>query len=225
MPRFVRDDPERPDPGFAEAYASLPDAVDLEPWLQWCRMAAPPVLYLGAGAGRLAVPLSRAGIQLVVVDAHPGMLARLHARLPEVPLVRTLVEDLALEQGFELVIAPSNLLNTERRLLSAARHSRRWLAFELLNPHWLAAGAGDGVRVLRFEGAEAEMEIDYAGGWTQQARTPLVWPEDVEVLLDRAELDLQVMRGAPEAADLASSPTYYVLACSRLRSVQTPSTY
>jgi hypothetical protein len=69
------------------------------------------------------------------------------------------------------------------------------------------------------------MEIDYAGGWIQQARTPLVWPEDVEVLLDRAELDLQVMRGAPEAADLASSPTYYVLACSRLRSVQTPSTY
>jgi hypothetical protein len=211
--RFVRDDPERPDPGFAEAYAALPDAVDLEPWLRWCRMAAPPVLYLGAGTGRLAVPLSRAGIQLVAVDAHPGMLARLHARLPEVPLVRTLIEDLGLEQGFELVIAPSNVLNTERRLLSAARHSRRWLAFELLNPHWLAAGASDGVRVRHLEGDRAEMEIDYPGGWTQQATTPLVWPEDVEVLLDRAALDLQMMMGAPEAAHLASSPTYYVLAC------------
>ena len=29
--RFVRDDPEHPDAGFAELYASLPDATDLEP--------------------------------------------------------------------------------------------------------------------------------------------------------------------------------------------------
>jgi hypothetical protein len=223
--RFVRDDPERPDPGFAEAYASLPDAIDLEPWLQWCRMAAPPVLYLGAGTGRLAVPLSKAGIQLVAVDAHPGMLARLHARLPELPLVRSLIEDLALDRRFDLVIAPSNLLYTQARLLSAARHARRWVAFELLNPHWLLAGAETGVRLRGLEGDEAEMEIDYPGGWTQQAKTPLVWPEEVELLLDSAELDLQLMRGAREAADLASSPTYFVLACSRLRSLQTPSTY
>ena len=71
----------------------------------------------------------------------------------------------------------------------------------------------------------AEIEIDYPGGWTQQERTSLVWPEDIETLLDGVELDLQVMRGAREASDLASSPSYYVLACSRLRSAQTPSTY
>jgi hypothetical protein len=225
VPRFVRDDPAQPDPGFAEAYASLPDAVDLEPWLRWCRRAAAPVLYLGPGTGRLAVPLSRAGIQLVGVDAHPGMLARLHARLPEMELVHSLVEDLALERRFELVIAPSNLLNTPPRLRSAARSSRHWVAFELLNPHWLAAGAETGVRIRRLDRDEAEIEIDYPGGWTQQEKTSLVWPENIETLLDGGELDLQLMRGAREAADLASSPSYYVLACSRLRSAQTPSTY
>jgi len=63
--RLVRDDPEHPDPGFAELYASLADAADLEPWLGWCRAAAGPVLYLGVGAGRPAVPLAASGIELV----------------------------------------------------------------------------------------------------------------------------------------------------------------
>src|SRR5204862_278907 len=72
----VRDDPHRPDPGFADLYAALPEAEDLWPWLDWCREAKGPVLYLGIGAGRLAAPLLREGIQFVGVDAHPGMLAR-----------------------------------------------------------------------------------------------------------------------------------------------------
>ncbi len=85
VPRLVRDDPDRPDPGLAELYASLPDAVELEPWLGWCR-EADRVLYLGVGAGRLAVPLVRAGVRLVGVDAHPGMIAHLQRRLPDLEL-------------------------------------------------------------------------------------------------------------------------------------------
>ncbi|HYM97999.1 MAG TPA: hypothetical protein VET26_11915, partial [Candidatus Sulfotelmatobacter sp.] len=73
----VRDDPHDPDPRFADLYASLPEADDLWPWLDWCLDADQPVLYLGVGAGRLAAPLHRAGIELVGVDAHPGMLEHL----------------------------------------------------------------------------------------------------------------------------------------------------
>src|SRR5690348_8465411 len=80
----VRDDRLHPDPGFAELYAALPDAEDLSPWLEWCRAAKPPVLYLGIGTGRLATPLHSKGIELVGVDAHPGMLASLHARAPDI---------------------------------------------------------------------------------------------------------------------------------------------
>jgi hypothetical protein len=55
---IVRDDPSSPDEGFAELYAQLPDASDLWPWLELAQEAAPPVLYLGIGTGRLAVPLA-----------------------------------------------------------------------------------------------------------------------------------------------------------------------
>jgi Methyltransferase domain len=223
--RVVRDDPERPDSGFAELYGSLPDAVDLEPWLSWCRRAAPPVLYLGVGAGRLAVPLARAGVQLVGVDAHPGMLAALERRTEGIQPVQALIEHLELGRSFDLVIAPSNVLDDRPRLRAAARHARHWVALELINPHWLAAGAGRGVRVQRLDRIEAEIEVDYAGGWTQQARTNLIWPEDVESFLEGAGLELQLMKAAEEAADLKSSPSFYVLACKELRSDQMPSTY
>src|SRR2546421_8826794 len=99
--RRVRDDPERPDPGFAELYGSLPDAVDLEPWLSWCRRAAPPVLYLGVGAGRLAGPLGRAGGPLVGGDAHPGVLAALGSRPEGILPVQALIEHLELGRSFD----------------------------------------------------------------------------------------------------------------------------
>ncbi len=210
--RLVRDDPERPDPGFAELYASLPDAVELEPWLTWCRRAAPPVLYLGVGAGRQAVPLVRSGIDLVGADAHPGMLARLRRRLPRTELVQGLIERLDLGRRFELVLAPSNILDTEARLAAAARHSSRWVAFELLNPHWLATGAGPGVSVRRMDPRSAEIDVDYPGGWRQRAELSLVWPEDVEPLLDEAGLELQVMRAAGPSTDLTASSSFHVLA-------------
>src|SRR5215472_8557298 len=137
MQRMVRDDPLDPDPGFAELYASFPDATDLEPWLGWCREAHGPVLYLGVGAGRLAVPLAAAGVELVGVDAHPGMLERLRARMPGVELVQTRIEDLDLDRRFPLVIGPSSILESAECLAIAARHCSHRVAMELMNPHWL----------------------------------------------------------------------------------------
>jgi hypothetical protein len=153
------------------------------------------------------------------------MLAALERRRAGIEAVYARIESLDLGRRFDLVIAPSNLLNVEPRLRAAARHSRRWVGLELINPHWLAAGAGGGVRVRRLDWNEAEIEVDYAGGWTQEARTALVWPEEVESFLESAGLELQLMQGAEEAADLESSPSFYVLACSELRSDQMPSTY
>lgn len=219
MRRFVRDDPMRPDPGFAELYASLPDATDLEPWLGWCRAAAGPVLYLGVGAGRLAAPLAAAGITLVGVDAHPGMLRHLGRRLPGVELVQCRIEDLALERRFDLVMAPSSVLDSPGRLAAAARHVQPGgrVALELMNPHWLLAGAAEGVRVVHAGAARVQLEVDYPGGWTQLADVALRWPEDTERFLAAAGLRLELMRGRDEDADLAATPAYYVLARPRPR--------
>jgi hypothetical protein len=209
---MVRDDPLDPDPGFAELYASFPDATDLEPWLGWCREAAGPVLYLGVGAGRLAVPLAAAGVELVGVDAHPGMLDRLRPRLADVELVQARIEDLDLGRRFPLVMGPSSILESADRLAVAARHTSRHVALELMNPHWLLEVQHPRVRVLEASGERAQIEVDYPGRFTHRATMALCWPERVESLLDRAGLALELMRGRDPEADLDESPSYLVLA-------------
>jgi Methyltransferase domain len=215
---IVRDDPSIPDEGFAELYAQLPDAADLSPWLELAQAAAPPVLYLGIGAGRLAVPLHAAGIELVGVDSHPGMLARLRQRLPGTELIQSRIEDLNLRREFDLVIVPSNILCFVDRLRAAGHHvsADGNLAFELTNPHWLRSGASRGVRVQSFDGNGARFEVDYTLSdgriITQQADVPLVWPEEVENWLATvAGLKLKRMFARPDA-ELVDSPSFYVVA-------------
>jgi len=212
MGRIVRDDPLNPDPGFAELYASFADAADVEPWLGWCRAASGPVLYLGIGAGRLAVPLAAAGIELVGVDAHPDMLEHLRRRLPGVELVLARIEELDLGRRFLLVIGPSSILADPGRLAVAARHSAGRVAMEVMNPHWLLSGDHPTVRILEATADRAEIEVDYPGGWTHRAGGRLSWPEDVEALLAGAGLELERMLGQDPEAELAESPTYFVLA-------------
>ncbi|HET9847678.1 MAG TPA: class I SAM-dependent methyltransferase [Candidatus Dormibacteraeota bacterium] len=176
------------------------------------------MLYLGIGTGRLAVPLHAAGIDLVGVDSHPGMLARLRERLPEVRTIQSRIETLELGQRFELVIAPANILYLVAGLRAAARHleAKGALAIELANPHWFRAGGGDRVRVRAFNGNEARLEIDYelpdGATVTQDAEVALVWPEEVENwLAGGAGLKLRRMFGRPHA-DLTDSPSFYVVA-------------
>jgi SAM-dependent methyltransferase len=215
---IVRDDPSTPDEGFAELYAQLPDATDLSPWLELARASSPPVLYLGIGTGRLAVPLQAAGIELVGVDSHPGMLARLRRRLPGIELIQSRIEDLDLGRQFDLVVVPSNILCVVDRLRAAANHvaADGSLAFELTNPYWLRAGASPGVRVQSLDGNGARFEVDYklpdGRTITQQAEVPLIWPEEVENWLAAvAGLKLRRTFARPDA-ELVDSPSFYVVA-------------
>jgi len=214
---IVRDDPSAPDEGFAELYSQLPDATDLWPWLELAQAAAPPVLYLGIGTGRLAVPLHAAGIELVGVDSHPGMLSWARRRLPETELIHSRIEDLDLHQRFSLVIVPSNILDTVERLRHAAAHlpGDGVLAAELTNPHWLQAGGGKGVRVTAFDGNQARVEVDYAvsGGqhYVQKGEVHLVWPDEVDRWLASSGLTLRRMFARDEG-DLVSSPTFFLVA-------------
>ena len=214
----VRDDPLHPDPGFAELYAALPDAEDLWPWLDWCRAAKPPVLYLGIGTGRVAVPLHRAGIELVGVDAHPGMLARLQAREPLIATHQALIAPLDLGRKFDLVLGPSSILSQDENLAAAARHLTPGgrVGMELMNPHWLASDRHDGVRLSRQPDGSTQMEVDYrlpGGKVVVQVVDDMrmgPWPEDTEERLDRLGLRL-VWMGSRED-ELTESPTYFVLA-------------
>lgn len=148
------------------------------------------------------------------------MLRRIRARLPEVELIQARIEDLDLNRRFDLVMVPSNILETSPRLERAALHVGPGgrLAFELMNPHWLKATADPRVRVRDFTPARVHIEVDYrlpdGNIRTQDARFPLVWPEDIEAWLKTAGLRLEKMFGS-EVADLQASPTYYVLSSRR----------
>ncbi len=201
------DDPRRPDPEFAAAYSGLPDATRLEPWVGWCLAARPPILYLGIGAGRLAVPLAAQGVELVGVDAHPGMLETLGRRLPGIQLHRALIEELNLAFRFDLVIGPSSVLGAAANLRAAARHLAPGgrIGLELMNPHWLLAADHPGVRVRERSGDQVWIEVDYPGGYVQEAAARLRWPEAVEDYLDECGLRLLWMGGGDSLVD---SPTY-----------------
>jgi hypothetical protein len=209
VPTTVRDEPG--DEGFAATFAALPDATDLEPWLAWCRRVEGPVLYVGPGAGRLAVPLWHAGVRLVAVDRHPGMVRRLRARVPEMEVVEAALETADLVgRRFELVIGPSSILSADELLEAAARRTRRWVGMELMNPHWLASASRESVRVDWMTEELAQIEVTYPNGDVQEATPALCWPERVEDRLARVGLELEWM-GTRPGLELDDSPTYFVL--------------
>jgi hypothetical protein len=78
-----------------------------------------------------------------------------------------------------------------------------------MNPHWFLSAKTPGVRILERRGDLVRMEVDYPGGYVQQAHARLRWPERIEALLRGSGLRLLRLDGGPS---LAGSATYTVLA-------------
>jgi ubiquinone/menaquinone biosynthesis C-methylase UbiE len=97
----------------------------------WRRMAAPvdgPILELGCGTGRVALPLARHGSTVIGIDRSESMLARgrmkvRRARLASrVKLIRGDIRHLPFpDKSFKLVMAPYGILQSllDEKLLSA----------------------------------------------------------------------------------------------------------
>jgi SAM-dependent methyltransferase len=74
--------------------------ADLGLWLELARAAGGPVLDVGAGTGRVALPLSREGIDVTALDIDGDLLEELRARAAAEGLeIETVVADAA---GFDL---------------------------------------------------------------------------------------------------------------------------
>ena len=97
----------------------------------WCRMSAPvkgPILELGCGTGRVALPLARRGARIVGIDRSESMLARARLRVKRaklhqrVRLIRGDIRQLPFPDGsFPLVMAPYGILQSllDEQLLAA----------------------------------------------------------------------------------------------------------
>ena len=83
--------------------------ADLPLWQELAREAGGPVLDVGAGTGRVALDLARAGHRVTALDLDPALLAALAERAAGLP-VETLVADAAGfdagEAAFALVAVP-----------------------------------------------------------------------------------------------------------------------
>jgi SAM-dependent methyltransferase len=82
--------------------------ADLDLWRSLAADAGGPVLDVGAGTGRVAIPVARAGTPVVAVDRDSALLAALRGRATGLP-VETVCADareLALGRRFGLAIVP-----------------------------------------------------------------------------------------------------------------------
>ncbi|MBV9279031.1 MAG: class I SAM-dependent methyltransferase, partial [Chloroflexi bacterium] len=128
---------------------------------------AGPVLEVGAGTGRITLPLVEAGLDVWAVDSSRAMLSRAAGRLADQPnahLIEATIGELDLEVRFGTAILSLNFLwhltDLEARLrgLSAVRRHLRdggTLIVDLSNPHAMADRGGSGEvrqRLLRPRG-------------------------------------------------------------------------
>jgi SAM-dependent methyltransferase len=86
--------------------------ADQPVWAELARAAPDGVLDVGAGTGRVALPLARAGHAVTALDIDPALLAVLTERAEDIP-VTTLAadaQDFALDAPVSLVIVPMQTL-------------------------------------------------------------------------------------------------------------------
>jgi len=150
--------------------------------IEWYRRKAAasggPVLELGAGTGRIAIPIAQDGIRITALDLDAGMLAKLREKVAALPAAtRELVSvhqgdmrTFSLGRTFSLVIVPFRAflhnLTTEDQLASltcAHEHLRPGgeLAFNVFHPslQYMAAHAGSQAGTWRWTGTR-----DASGG-------------------------------------------------------------
>ena len=120
---------------------------DLPFYMEFASSVKTRVLEIGAGSGRLTLPMARSGARVVAVDISPSMLSLLRARLKNEPpeardrvsVVQADACELELGEVFELVIIPYYTFNyfltelDQKRALESIRAHMSDSAFVLLD--------------------------------------------------------------------------------------------
>ena len=149
-------------------------------YVEEARAVAPPVVELGVGTGRIAVPIASEGVRVVGVDSSPGMLevCRERAELAGVSdLVELHLGDLRkprLDEQVELVLCPFRSylhLHTDAERLEALRAARELLVpggrliFDVFRP------GEDDIAETHGRWLEREPKIYERARWDTTSRT------------------------------------------------------
>jgi len=120
-----------------DVFYSLAGPAEIDFYVDLAKQSGGPVLEIGVGTGRIAIPTAAAGIDVVGVDLHEPMLARAREKLARtghlrgaVDLVRADMRELVLgDRRFPLVTIPARTLllaatpdGQRRTLQRAAAH-------------------------------------------------------------------------------------------------------
>jgi SAM-dependent methyltransferase len=74
-----------------------------------CRLEPSSVLDAGCGTGRVAIELSRRGVDVVGVDSDASMIATARRRAPELEWIESDLTTLDLDRTFDLVVMAGNV--------------------------------------------------------------------------------------------------------------------
>jgi SAM-dependent methyltransferase len=193
---------------------------DIDFYVEQALASGGPVVELAVGTGRIAVPIARAGVPVIGVDASPGMLAVAaeHARAEGIDELLDLrlgdVRDPPVTERVPLVICPFRTLlhmDSEAEKLRALRAAR-----DLLRPAGrfvfdVFAPSREDIEETHGRWLEREPGIFELAEWNEDARTltlsvrseegeatfQLHWlsaPEWLR-LLDQARLDVEALYG------------------------------
>lgn len=132
--------------------------ADLPLWLELARATPGPILDVGAGTGRVAIPLARAGHAVHALDSDIVLLDTLHTRAPEISCVHADACAFSVERRFGLCIVPMQTIH-----LLADRPGFLRCAHAALRPGGVLAIAllGDGAEPFE---TELEPERTELGG-------------------------------------------------------------
>jgi len=124
-----------------DVFYSLADPDEIDFYVTLARESGGPVLEIGVGTGRIALPIAAAGINVVGIDLHEPMLAKARAKLAaiaplpgRVHLHRAGMQDFDLGRRFPLVIIPA------RTLLLATSPEEQRLTLERAAAHLAPGG-------------------------------------------------------------------------------------